>query len=102
MLALFERRRQQGRATTDLADAARAATCGAVAHPLVDIDAVVPGTVDEAAGRITLGEGRPEQTYGVVDEIAKRALLSGARVLAVRAESLPDGASLAATLRYTL
>jgi hypothetical protein len=102
MLGLFERRRQQGRATTDLADAARAATVGAVEQLLVDMDAVVPGTVDEADGRITLGEGRPEQTYGVVDEIAKRALLSGARVLAVRAESLPDGAHLAATLRYAL
>jgi hypothetical protein len=102
MLALFERRRQQGRATTDVADAARAATFGAVEQLLVDIDAAVPGTVDEADGRITLGEGRPEQTYGVVDEIAKRALLSGARLLGVRAADLPDGAPLAATLRYTL
>jgi hypothetical protein len=102
MLALFARRREQGRATTDLNVAARAATFGAVEQLLVDIDTVVPGTVDETDGRITLGAGRPEQTYGVVDEIAKRALLSGARVLGVRAESLPDGAPLAATLRYAL
>ena len=102
MRALYERRREQGRATTDLADAARAATFGAVEQLLVDIDAMVPGTVDEADGRITLGEGQPEQTYGVVDEIAKRALLTGARVLGVRAQDLPGGAPLAATLRYTL
>jgi len=45
---------------------------------LLDIDAYVPGTVDELDGGITEGEGRPEQTSGVVDGIAKRALLSGA------------------------
>jgi hypothetical protein len=102
MRALYERRREQGRATSDLADAARAATFGAVEQLLVDIDAMVPGTVDETDGRITLGAGQPEQTYGVVDEIARRALLTGARVLGVRAADLPAGAPLAATLRYTL
>jgi hypothetical protein len=72
---------------------------------LVDIDAFVPGTVDELDGGITEGEGRPEQTYSVVDEIAKRALLSGARVLGVRTGDLPADAGagpLAATLRYRL
>jgi len=60
--------------------------------------------VDEADGRLTLGEGRPEQTYGVVDEIARRALLTGARVLGVRAADLPGAGDgpLAATLRYPL
>ena len=62
----------------------------------------VQALVEEADGRIALGEGQPEQTYGVVDEIAKRALLTGARVLGVRAQDLPGGAPLAATLRYTL
>ena len=46
------------------------------------------------------GEGRPEQTYGIVDEIARRALLTGARVLGVRQNDIPNGAPLAATLRY--
>jgi Bacterial archaeo-eukaryotic release factor family 11 len=101
----FEQRRAQGRATRDLAEAARAATFGAVETLLVDIDVFVPGTVDEADGRIALGEGWPEQTYGVVDEIARRALLTGARVLGVRAADLPTdpgAAPLAATLRYPL
>src|SRR5215831_18569614 len=99
----FEQRRAQGRATRDVAEAARAATFGAIEALLVDIDAYVPGTVDELDGRIVEGEGRPEQTYGVVDEIAKRALLSGARVLGVRLTDLPAEAGagpLAATLRY--
>jgi hypothetical protein len=99
----FEQRRAQGRATRDLAQAARAATFGAVETLLVDIDTFVAGTVDEVDGRITLGEGEPHQTYGVVDEIARRALLTGACVLGVRAEDLPDEAGagpFAATLRY--
>jgi hypothetical protein len=101
----FERRRAQGRATRDVAEAARAATFEAIETLLVDIDANVPGTVDELDGRITEGEGQPGQTYGVVDEIAKRALLSGARVLGVRIADLPAEAGagpLAATLRYPL
>jgi len=100
--ALFDRRRDQGRATTDIVDAARAATFGAVEHLLVDIDTVIPGTVDEENGRVTFGEERPEQTYGIVDEIARRALLTGARVLGVREDDIPDRAHLAATLRYPI
>jgi hypothetical protein len=96
----FEQRRAQHRATRDVATAARAATFGAIEALLVDIDANVPGTVDELDGRIT-----ESHSYGVVDEIAKRALLSGARVLGVRATDLPGEAGpspLAATLRYPL
>lgn len=99
--ALFEARADSGRAVTDVSDAARAATFGAVHTLLVDIDAMVHGVVDEETGAVTFGEEGPG-TYGVIDEIAGRALDSGARVLAVRSEDIPGGHPLAAILRYTI
>jgi Bacterial archaeo-eukaryotic release factor family 11 len=50
---LWDQRTGQGRTLTDVADVARAATFGAVDTVLVDIDAVVPGTVDEDTGAVT-------------------------------------------------
>jgi hypothetical protein len=40
------------------------------------------------------------ETYSVVDEVARRALYTGARVLGARSEELPDRAPLTAILRY--
>ncbi len=98
--ALFETRAGQGRATTDIAQAARAATFGAVDTLLVCIDTVVPGHVDEETGAVSFAEGESAASYGVVDEIAARALATGARLLAVRAEEVPGGGALAAILRF--
>ena len=86
---------------TDIGEAARAATRGAVELLLVDIDTVVPGAVDDETGAVTLASEASAATYGVVDEIAGRAILTAAKVLAVRRSDIPDGASLAATLRYS-
>jgi hypothetical protein len=97
--ALFEIRAKAGRATTDIAQAARAATFGAIDTLLVDIDDVIPGTVGDD-GSIALQDGPCAESYGVVDEIAGRALTSGARVLGVRRADVPGSGSLAAILRY--
>jgi len=96
---LFEVRAGQGRTTTDIAQAARAATFGAVDTLLVDIDEVVPGTIDDE-GRVALDDAPSASSYGVVDQIAARSLAAGARVLGVRREDVPGGGSLAAILRY--
>jgi hypothetical protein len=98
---VFEKRAGDNRATTDISDAARAATFGAIETLLVDMDEIVHGTVNDDNGAVTFGDEGPD-TYGVVDEIAARALGSGARVLAVRRSDIPHKASLAATLRYPL
>ena len=102
LLDLFQVRKAQGRATTDLASAARAATFGAVDALLVDIDSIDPGWLDETDGTVRFAAAGETSAYGIVDEIAGRALITGAKVLGVRKADLPDGAHLAAILRYAL
>lgn len=98
--ALFEQRAQQGRTTTDVAQAARAALFGAVAVLWVDIDAVVPGTLNEDDGSVVFADDAASPSLGLVDQIAGRAWLSGARVLGERRADIPGGGTLAAILRY--
>lgn len=99
---LYEKRAGDGRATSDLSDAARAATFGAVEALLVDIDDVVFGTLDEDSGAISFADRPSADSYGVIDEIAGRALMSGARVLGVRKDDIPGRAKLAAILRFAV
>lgn len=98
--ALFHERVGSHRATTDLRAVARAATFGAVDLLLVDIDEVVPGTVDDTDGTVALVTKPSAASYGVIDEITGRAILAGGKVLAVRRADMPDGAAVAAILRY--
>lgn len=96
---LFEARENQGRATTDIAQAARAATMGAVDSILVDIDEVIPGRIDDAGG-VIFAEQASTTNYGLVDEIAGRVIATGGRVVGVRKADIPRGEPLAAILRY--
>jgi Bacterial archaeo-eukaryotic release factor family 8 len=66
--ALFTQREAQGRATTDVAQAARAATFGAIDTLIVDIDVTLPGSVDDETGAVTFSDVDDAVTYGVVDE----------------------------------
>ena len=97
---LYQSRRSDGLALQDIADVARAATYGAVDTVFVDIDDVVPGSIDETTGAVTFGPEDDETSYGVVDEITRRVWLSGGRVLAVRRDDIPGQRSVAAILRY--
>src|ERR1700692_3821427 len=87
-------------ATTDVSYAAHAATAGAIDQLLVDLDAVVPGLVSDIDGSVIYSASADAETHSVVDEVARRALYTGARVLGAKREELPDRAPLAAILRY--
>ncbi len=99
---LYATRENEGRATGDIAQAARAATFGAVDTLIVDMNDVVPGTVDDDTGAVTFADGAGAETYGVIDEIASRAMKTGARVIAARKGDIPGGGSLAAILRFPI
>jgi hypothetical protein len=99
---LFAERWNLGRATSDIAQAARAATFGAIDTMIVDIEATVPGTVADETGAVTFATSDDATTYGVVDEIVSRALKSGARILAARKDDVPGNGALAAILRYAI
>jgi hypothetical protein len=93
-------RASQRRASTDIADVARAATYGLVDTVLVDIDESVPGHVEDDTGAVTFDDTDDAVNYGVVDEIARRVWLNGGKVLAVRRDDIPGQGAVAAILRY--
>jgi hypothetical protein len=99
VIALYDQLKPR-RATTDVSYAAHAATAGVIDQLLVDLDAVVPGLVNDIDGSVIYSASDDAETYSVVDEIARRALCTGARVMGARKEELPDRAPLAAILRY--
>jgi hypothetical protein len=98
---LFRARSGERRATQDIGEAARAATNGAIELLLVDIDQIIPGTIGDDGG-VTLASNDDATSYDVVDEIAGRAILTGAKFLGVRQSDIPAGAPVAAMLRYPI
>jgi hypothetical protein len=87
-------------ATTDVSYAAHAATAGAIEQLLVDLDAVIPGLVSDIDGSVIYSASDDAEAYSVVDEVARRALYTGAKVMGARKDELPDRAPLTAILRY--
>jgi Bacterial archaeo-eukaryotic release factor family 8 len=97
----YGRFESQGRAHTDLATIAKAATLGQVAKLLVDADEVRYGIIEDS-GTITTAESRGPGTYDLLDEVASRVIEHGGEVLAVRGdEEVSDRLRpLAAILRW--
>ena len=95
LASLVDERRGQRRATTDLSDIARAATISAVATLIVDRDYDERGTVGDD-GTLTLN---PDGAV-LAEELARRVVSHGGRVLALPADRLPGGAPITAVLRY--
>lgn len=96
----FEQRSAAGRTAVEIGDLGRAATFGAIETLFVDIDARLPGTIDEVSGVVSLDDAEAAGDYGVADELCRRVILAGGTVLAVRAADVPGGGPAAAILRY--
>lgn len=99
---LFAEREAQGRATTDPAQAARAATFGAIDTLIVDMESDLAGDISESDGTLTFAEEGDTTAHSITDEIVRRALLSGAHVIAARRADVPREDALAAILRYPI
>ena len=99
ILALYDALKPH-RATRDVSHAAHAATAAAVDRLVVDLDRVIPGLVSEIDGSVTYAVSDDAETYSVLDEVARRALCTDARVVCARSEEMPPGQALAAILRY--
>jgi hypothetical protein len=99
---LYGLRSADRRAVSDVAEVARAATFGAVEILLVDVDSSVAGSADDQTAAVTFARAATGDVHDVTDEIARRAWLSGARVLAVRQPDIPGQGAVAAILRYAL
>jgi len=96
----FEQRSAVGRTAVEINDLGRAATFGAVEALFVEIDTKLAGSVDEESGVVSLDDVEQDGDYGVIDELCRRVILTGGRVLAVRAADVPGGGPAAAILRY--
>lgn len=90
-----------GRATSGFAEVARAASAGAVAELLFNMDDDTQGTIG-ADGAVEQAAAPGPDSYGLVDEIAIRVLRAGGTVRAVREEDLVDRSPVVALLRYPL
>jgi hypothetical protein len=66
---------------------------------LVDLDAFVPGTIDDD-GALVYAETDDARSYGVTDEIARRTWLAGGTVIPVRGDDLPGDSPSAGLLRW--
>ena len=95
----FEDHTSSGHTATDLTDVARAATYGAVETLFADMNDTRPGLIDDE-GHVSFADAETTGTYRLVDEVARRVIVKGGRVIAVRNGQVPGGRSVGAILRY--
>jgi hypothetical protein len=97
----FERWSGVGRASSDLAQVARAVAAGSVDTLLLDIDGAIYGRIYDATGAFPIERNRAASSYDIVDEFMGRTILLGGEAIGVRKDDLPDSSSpVAALLRY--
>ncbi len=84
-----------GLASSDLSDLARAAAFGAIDILAIDMNAKVAGSVTDG------GALEMDTEHDALEDIARRALLSGAQVLALREDDMPGELQATGILRYS-
>lgn len=100
---LLAERANSGRAATDISDIARAAAFGAIHTLIINMDAAIPGSVDESTGEVTFDSGSTQaDSLGVLEDIVRLALASDSRIIAVREGEVPGAGEAAAILRYAV
>lgn len=95
----FHAARARQLASADVSDVARAATEGRVGRLLIDADKVIPGTL-ASDGAIRPADLSHPDVDDLLDDIAERALLTGAEVVVVPHDRMPTDTGLAAVFRY--
>lgn len=90
-----------GRSSADLSALAYAATHGLIETLLVDLEQRIPGDVS-GDGRIQFAEEDDHRSYGIVDEVARRVLRTGGKVIAVRGNEIAAGQPAAGILRHPI
>jgi hypothetical protein len=95
----FNAARDKRLASADLSDVARAATEGRVGRLLIDADKVIPGTL-AADGAVRYAELSNPEVDDLLDDLAGRALGTGAEVFVVPHDRMPADTGLAAVFRY--
>jgi|GEM_PF-2736404 len=89
----------QGKGTSELVEAAKAAATGRVGVLLIDADSTLPGTIDMATGAL-----RPEiagaATGDMLDDLAEMGLRTKAQVIVTPSAQMPTKSGLAAIYRY--
>ncbi|MBA2355583.1 MAG: hypothetical protein H0V80_13055 [Acidobacteria bacterium] len=88
------------RATSDLAEAARAAFEGRVSHLIVEADRVRAGRIDAATGGIVDLPLDDPEVGDMLDDLAEAVLRTGGDVVVAPKERMPSESGLAAILRY--
>ncbi len=98
-LATYASEAARRRATSKVSDIARSSTFGGVDTLLINMDANLPGIIDEEDGGVR-HEDDGAASYDILSEIACRTLLTGGSVFSVRQDDLPGPEPLAAILRH--
>lgn len=83
-----------------LDDIAKAAVEGRVATLLIEADRIVPGHIDAATGKVTVGKLDDPEVDDLLDDLGELVLKSGGDVVMVPAERMPTTTGAAGVFRF--